>query len=212
MKPKNVRIKKTNLGKHEVIYDCPGCGQMLTSSSEFAGILEHCPHCDEAFILPGMEFKQETEPKPNTEIENSQPVENQQRTEYTTEKHAPKQKIELVEFNDLQERKATERLKEGLDSKTTYDGFSIDCKEPINYISEGLMHLVSALILMLWMAILSSVMTVISFLNVLLDSGAIIVIAICIVFYLKLLLNWFNTLGKAYRAFENGSKAMKRKN
>ncbi|MFM7592260.1 MAG: zf-TFIIB domain-containing protein [Isosphaeraceae bacterium] len=40
------------------MYDCPNCDRSLKSSLEDAGIMDHCPHCDLAFIVPGQSYRQ----------------------------------------------------------------------------------------------------------------------------------------------------------
>ena len=51
-------LKKTLTGKYVIKYDCPGCGDRLSSSLDDAGTRDTCPGCGASFDVPGVAEKE----------------------------------------------------------------------------------------------------------------------------------------------------------
>ncbi|MFM7318496.1 MAG: hypothetical protein ACKO5E_16245 [bacterium] len=133
-------------------------------------------------------------------------AEEQKEAEKQAKEKALKHEKELAELAEEQERKKAERLKRAIDSEPKEFDFSGGSKGAINFISEGLMHLVRVFMLTVWMAILSSIISLITLLSGRFEEGAVAIpLLICFVVYLILVVCWFTALGNAFRAFRNGA-------
>ncbi|MDA7918339.1 hypothetical protein N9B20_01625 [Mariniblastus sp.] len=53
----NYKIKKSLLGKENVLYSCGKCRRRLSSPLENAGKKDRCPDCQCAFVVPGGEVR-----------------------------------------------------------------------------------------------------------------------------------------------------------
>lgn len=212
MNPQNAKVKKTLLGKYEVTYACPGCGQNLKNSLDDAGIQDNCPHCEEVFTVPGLSFKQKMEKEAAEQAEAKRLAEEQKEAEKKAKEAADRHKKELAELAEEQERKKAERLKRAVDSESVKSDISEGSKEAINLISEGLMHLVKAFMLTIFMAILSSLIFLASIFFEVFDEGLFfVVLAGCGLGYLYLITLWLVEIGEAHSSFRYGAKAVKRK-
>lgn len=124
MNPHNAKVKKTILGKYEVTYDCPGCGQNLKNSLDDAGIQDSCPHCEAVFKVPGLSFKQKMEKEAADQAEAKRLAEEQKEAEKKAKEAAHRHNRELAELAEEQERKKAERLNRAMDSELKKSGKS----------------------------------------------------------------------------------------
>jgi DNA-directed RNA polymerase subunit RPC12/RpoP len=145
MKPQNVQCRKTLLGKYEVTYDCPGCGESLKNDLDDAGKNDQCPHCECKFVVPGSGYKREVE---------------RRRTERIAEKEARKRESEAKAREAEEKLRETEAKAREVEAKwkreialkekenqikNANQNKPADNKTAIQYISEGLSELVRAL-------------------------------------------------------------------
>lgn len=138
MKPKNVNCRKTILGKYEVTYDCPGCGESLKNDLEDAGKDDQCPHCECEFVVPGTKYKDEIERRRAERIaEKEKEVARREAEKREAERRSREAEEKAKREAELAAKE--ERL------KASFRGKSSEEKTPIQYISEGMAELVRAL-------------------------------------------------------------------
>jgi ribosomal protein L37AE/L43A len=136
------KSKKTILGKYEVTYDCPGCGQNLKNSLDDAGIQDHCPHCEAVFKVPGLSFKQKMEKEAADQAEAKRLAEEQKEAEKKAKAEAERHKKELAELAEEQEKKKAEKLRVAIKNS---DGDKHDSvmKSPVTAFVYGVLALMT---------------------------------------------------------------------
>jgi uncharacterized membrane protein YdbT with pleckstrin-like domain len=148
MNPTNAKVRKTIIGKHEVTYDCPECGASLKNDLDDAGKNDTCPHCDCQFKVPGATFKAKLE-KEKAEKEAEKAEQERQKEAERLKREAERKEsweAERLKAEEITRRSAVLASQVAADDEAERRKTKGEKKEPINYISQGLMHSASAVL------------------------------------------------------------------
>ncbi len=66
---RDYEVTKTVLGRHDVHYRCPKCGERLKSPLSDAGTTDSCPDCGTRFVVPGADDRQSISHKKQAAVE-----------------------------------------------------------------------------------------------------------------------------------------------